>query len=124
MAGTARVTGLHTCPHADSIGGLRGAGKAEGQAHLLGHSASQVLQRAQHLEDVKCTYHLDPLESSCLRGQEREGRALEKKSRGSRTMKRDFEVEREEALRHKDSGTDGSGLCLLGQFTICWLPGC
>lgn len=31
-------------------------------------------------------------------------------------MKRDFEVEREEALEHKDSGTDGSGLCLLGQF--------
>ena len=124
MAGTARVIRLHTCPHADSTGELRGVRKAEGQAHLLGHSASQVLQHVQHLEDVKRTYHLDPLESSCLKGQEREGRALEKRSRGSRKMKRDFEVEREEALRHKDSGTDGSGLCLLGRFTTRWLPGC
>ena len=114
MAGTARVTRLHTCPHADSTGELQGAGKAEDQAHLLGHSASQVLQHVQHLEDVKRTHHLDPLESSCLKGQEKEGRALEKRSRGSRKMKRDFEVEREEALRHKDSGTDGSGLCWAG----------
>ena len=68
MAGTARVIRLHTCPHADSTGELRGARKAEGQAHLLGHSASQVLQHVQHLEDVKRTYHLDPLESSCLKG--------------------------------------------------------
>lgn len=49
---------------------------------------------------------------------------MEKRSRGLRKMKRDFEVEREEALRYKDSGTDGSGLCLLGWFATCWLPGC
>ena len=86
MAGTARVIRLHTCPHADSTGELRGARKAEGQAHLLGHSASQVLQHVQHLEDVKRTYHLDPLESSCLKGQEREGRALEKRHLNTRTQ--------------------------------------
>lgn len=42
-------------------------GGAEEQAHLLGHSASQVLQHIQHLEDVKRTHHLDPLESSRLK---------------------------------------------------------
>lgn len=81
------------------MGELRGAGRAEDQAHLLRHSASQVLQHVQHLEDVKRTHHLDPLESSCLKGQEREGRALEKRSRGSHERKRDSVVEREEALK-------------------------
>lgn len=52
---------------------------AKQQAHLVGHSASEVLQHIQHLEDVKSMHHVDPLESSCLKGWKREGGALDKR---------------------------------------------
>lgn len=45
----------------------------------MGHSASEVLQHIQHLEDVKSMHHVDPLESSCLKGWKREGGALDKR---------------------------------------------
>lgn len=62
----------------------------EQQAHLLGHSASEVLQYVQHLEDVKCTNHLDPLESSCLKRWEREGGAFNKREQGIKQVTERF----------------------------------
>lgn len=53
-------------------------------------SSSEILQYIQHLEDVKGMYHLDPLESSCLKGWERGEGVFHRRSRGSSKMKRDL----------------------------------
>lgn len=75
---------MHICISRESVGGHLPTyrqhpaswvklGGAEQQTHLLGHSTSEALQHIQHLEDVKGTHHLDPLEGSCLKGWERGG---------------------------------------------------
>lgn len=100
-ARTAGLTRLHICiAQGSAVGHLpthrwhpaswvKQAGK-EQQAHLLGYGTSEILQYVQHLEDVKGMHHLDPLESSCLKGWEREGGVFNRGSRGSSKTKRDL----------------------------------